>query len=165
MAFQRKRPDKPVTPDEALRKLENFCAYRERCPKEVRTRLAELGMRGEEGDQIFEVLRNDGFFDEERFAIAFAGGKFRINHWGKVRIRIELRMRDISPEVLERALDAIGEEEYQALLEQLWDKKKQQYEGDESARDKAIGALIRAGFEQPLFFQLARTQRSQEERQ
>ena len=162
MPFQRKRTDKPVTPDEALRKLENFCAYQERCPKEVRTRLADLGMHGEECEQIFEVLRNDGFFDEERFAIAFAGGKFRINHWGKVRIRMELKMRDISPEVLERALNAIGEEEYQASLEQLWDKKRQQYGSDASARDKAMAALIRAGFEQSLVFQLARNQRNQE---
>ena len=72
--FKTKRPDKPLTPDEALAKLEHFCAYRERCPKEVRAKLAELGVSGQDAVQIFEVLEGDGFFNEARFAMAYAGG-------------------------------------------------------------------------------------------
>ncbi len=152
MPFSKPKRDKPLTPDEALLKLENFCAYRERCPKEVRSKLAELGMRGEDAEQIFEVLRNDGFFNEERFALAFAGGKFRMNHWGRVRIRLELRMRDIAPDVIQQALDSIGEEEYLNLLKQLMEKKRRQYEGDAQEREKTAASLIRAGFEQELVF-------------
>lgn len=143
----------PLTTDEALMKLESFCAYRERCPKEVRARLAELGVRGETADQIFEVLREDGFFNEERFAVAFAGGKFRMNHWGRVRIRLELRMRDIAPDVLQLALDSIDEETYRVTLRELVEKKRTHYAADENAREKTIAALIRAGFEQDLVFQ------------
>jgi len=154
MAFRNspKYPTKPVTPDEALAKLEHFCAYRERCPKEVRTKLADLGLRGSDAEQIFEVLRDDGFFNEERFALAFAGGKFRMNHWGRVRIRLELRMRDISPDIVQQALDSIEEGEYLKLLEQLMEKKRRQYEGSDHAREKTAASLIRAGFEQELVF-------------
>jgi regulatory protein len=152
MPFQRKKLTRPLTPDEVLLKMEHFCAYRERCPKEVRARLAELGMRGEDAGQIFEVLRADGFFDEERFALAFAGGKFRGNYWGRVRIRGELKMRDIAPEVVARALDSIAEEDYLAVLKKLLDKKRQQYEGDDHARGKSAASLIRAGFEPELVF-------------
>jgi regulatory protein len=152
MPFQRKKLTRPLTPDEVLLKMEHFCAYRERCPKEVRARLAELGMRGEDAGQIFEVLRADGFFDEERFALAFAGGKFRGNYWGRVRIRGELKMRDIAPEVVARALDSIAEEDYLAVLKKLLDKKRQQYEGDDHAREKSAASLIRAGFEPELVF-------------
>ena len=153
MAFYKPaRTAKPLTPDDAIAKLENFCAYRERCPKEVRAKLTELGMRGSDAEQIFEVLREDGFFNEERFALAYAGGKFRINHWGRVRIRQELRMRDIAPAIVQKALDAIGETEYLNLLEQLMEKKRRQYENDDRAREKAAASLIRAGFEQELVF-------------
>lgn len=154
MAFHHKprRSDAPLSPDEALAKLEHFCAYRERCPKEVRTKLAELGVRGSDAEQIFEVLREDGFFNEKRFALAFAGGKFRMNHWGRVRIQQELRMRDIAPDVIRQALDSIDEAEYLKLLKQLLDKKRRQYEGDEHGREKAAASLIRAGFEQALVF-------------
>lgn len=154
MAFRNKprNSGKPLTPDEALTKLEHFCAYRERCPKEVRAKLAELGLKGGDAEQIFEVLREDGFFNEERFALAFAGGKFRVNHWGRVRIRLELRTRDIAPDVIQRALDSIDEQEYLKLIKQLLEKKRRQYEGDEHAREKSAASLIRAGFEQELVF-------------
>lgn len=153
MSFSKsKNPDKPLTPDEALAKLEHFCAYRERCPKEVRTKLAELGMRGRVAEEIFQVLQGDGFFNEERFAIAFAGGKFRMNHWGRVRIRMELRMREIAPILIQQALDSIDEAEYTRLLKQLLEKKRRQYETGDQAREKTAASLIRSGFEPELVF-------------
>lgn len=138
---------KSLTTDEALSKLEYYCAYQERCPKEVRAKLAALGVPHAAAEQIFEVLQADGFINEERFAMAFAGGKFRVNHWGRVRIRIELRMRHIAPELIEKAIDSIDEKAYSDLLQQLFEKKRAQYEGKEQARDKTAAALIRAGFE------------------
>ena len=152
MPFQRKKPTQPLTVDEALPKLENFCAYRDRCPKEVRTRLTELGIRGAEAEQIFERLREDGFFDEQRFALAFAGGKFRMNHWGRMRIRQELRMRDIDPQIIKQALASIEEEPYLQTLQDLLEKRRQHYAGDEHAREKTAAALIRNGFESELVF-------------
>ena len=154
MAFYKsKRHEKTLTLDEALAKLEHFCAYQERCPKEVRNKLAQLGMRGETADQIFGVLQSDGFFDEKRFAIAYAGGKFRINRWGRVRIRQELYMRDISPAVIAEALETIDEAAYLETLKQQLEKKRGQYGADDPrAREKTAAALIRAGFEQELVF-------------
>lgn len=151
--FKTKRPDKPLTTDEALAKLEHFCAYRERCPKEVRTKLAELGVTGKDAAQIFEVLQEDGFFNEARFAMAYAGGKFRINHWGRIRIRQELKMRDIAPDLVQQALDSIDETEYLKLLKQLLEKKRSQYKDDDRAREKTAASLIRSGFEPELVFQ------------
>ncbi|MBC7776628.1 MAG: RecX family transcriptional regulator [Phycisphaerae bacterium] len=142
----------PLTPDEALQKMERFCAYRERCPKEVRSKLAELGLSHTDAEQIYNVLLEDKFFDEERFAMAFAGGKFRYNNWGRVRIRQELRMRDISPALVSQALDSIDQTEYETLLQKLLDKKRQQYANDDNAREKTAASLIRAGFEMELVF-------------
>ncbi|MFN0034688.1 MAG: regulatory protein RecX [Saprospiraceae bacterium] len=141
---------KPLTPDEALQKMERFCAYRERCPKEVRSKLAELGLTRADAEQIFEVLREDGFFNEERFAMAFAGGKFRYNYWGRVRIRQELQLRYIAPALVSQALDSIDETEYETVLQKMLGKKREQYAGDENAREKIAASLMRAGFEMEL---------------
>lgn len=150
--FKTKSPTKPLTPDEALAKLEHFCAYRERCPKEVRSKLAALGIHGQVAEQIFESLREDGFFNEERFALAYAGGKFRINHWGRVRIRQELRMREITEPVIRQALSSIDDVEYVTLLKQQLEKKRRQYDRDEHTREKTAASLIRSGFEPELVF-------------
>lgn len=153
---KRKQPEKAITPDEALAKLEHFCAYRERCPQEVYRKLAELGIRGETADQIYQVLEGDGFVEEERFARAFAGGKFRVNRWGKVRIRLELQRRGIAPRLIGIALDAIGETEYVAVLCELIGKKRAQNDrlsDDPVWRSKVAASLIRAGFEPELVYQ------------
>lgn len=147
-----KYPPAPLTPDEALQKMERFCAYRERCPKEVRSKLAEFGLSRADAEQIYQVLEEDKFFNEARFAMAFAGGKFRYNYWGRVRIRQELKMRSISPELIVQALDSIDQEEYEALIHKLLDKKREQYAGDDNAREKTAASLIRAGFEMDLVF-------------
>lgn len=143
---------KPLTPDEALQKLERFCAYRERCPKEVRSKLAECGLNRSDAEQIYLVLQEDNFFNETRFALAFAGGKFRYNNWGRVRIRQELRMRDISPTIITEALDSIDQAEYEALIQKLLDKKRTQYADEVNAREKTAASVIRAGFEMDLVF-------------
>lgn len=141
-----------LTPDELLARMEHYCAYRERCPKEVRSKLQELGADAKLARQIFDLLQSERFFDEQRFAAGFAGGKFRYNHWGKLRINLELRRRDISAACIREALDAIEEEEYLAVLDKLLDKKLHQNKGDEQARDKTAASLIRAGFEPDLVF-------------
>ena len=143
---------KPLTPDEALQKMERFCVYRERCPKEVRSKLAECGLSHVDAEQIFQVLQEDKFFNEERFAMAFAGGKFRCNNWSRVRIRQELQMRDISPTLVSQALESIDQTEYEALIQKLLDKKREQYANDLNAREKTAASVIRAGFEMELVF-------------
>jgi regulatory protein len=142
----------PLTADEILAKMEHFCAYQERCSKEVLQKLAELGALPEDKAQILQVLSGDGFYDDARFAHAYAGGKFRIKHWGRNRIRIELRMRDLPANLIESALESIPEADYLKVLEELVDKKKVQYEGDPQIREKIINALMRVGFEFDLIF-------------
>ncbi|MBK9336581.1 MAG: RecX family transcriptional regulator [Lewinellaceae bacterium] len=151
MAFE-KQPEKTWTTDEALARMENYCAYRERCPQEVRRKMAELGLEGETAEQIWQVLIGEGFVNEERFARAFAGGKFRVNHWGRVRIRLELRQRAIASDLIVQALETIDEAEYLAVLLDTLEKKRRQYRSDPNARAKTAAALIRAGFEPELVF-------------
>lgn len=157
-SFQKIEKTEPLTPDEALSKLENFCAYRERSPREVAEKLSELGIAGEDAEQVLQVLAGDGFFNEERFARAFAGGKFRINEWGRVKIRQELRQRGIAPRLVEQVLEEeILENDYRRVLQKLADKKLASLPDDENLFQKKqkIGAfLMRCGFEQELIFEV-----------
>lgn len=150
-----KQSEQAITPDEALAKLEYFCAYRERCPQEVRRKMTELGIHGETAEQIYTVLETDGFFNEARFATAFAGGKFRVNQWGRIRIRLELQRRGIAPRLIREALETIEEEEYLNVLKRLIEKRREQGPAamDAAAKAKTATALIRSGFEPELVFQ------------
>lgn len=156
MAFQRRKPfaNTPIDPRTAQDRLERFCAFRERSPKEVRQKIAELGLKDDAADQLFDYLQEERFFNEERFAHAFAGGKFRGNHWGRVRIRMELQhTHGIRKALIEEALDALPEAEYRATLQGLLQKKRAQYSADDpNARQKTAASAIRAGFEPELVF-------------
>lgn len=154
--LRRRPPTTPLTPDEALRKLETFCAYRDRTGAEVRARLAELGVGGETAEEIFGLLRDEGFFDETRFARAYVRGKLNSNHWGRVRIRIELKRKGIDPDTIRQVMaEEIDETEYTALAQRLIEKKRLSYQADDPlAAQKAAASLIRAGFEPELVFRL-----------
>ncbi|MFM2138258.1 MAG: hypothetical protein RJA57_565 [Bacteroidota bacterium] len=108
-----------LSPEQALPKLRHYCAYQERCHQEVRDKLFELGVRVREHDTIIASLIEDNYLNEERFAVAFAGGKWRIKRWGRVRIRYELRQRQVSEYCIRKALKEIDEEEYREVLRKL----------------------------------------------
>lgn len=107
---------KYVSLKEALQKIKAFCAYQERCHFEVKGKLFDYGLSVNEVDEIVLVLIEENYLNEERFAIMFAGGKFRIKQWGKVKIRYELKSKQISPINIKKALAQIDEEDYLKTL-------------------------------------------------
>lgn len=104
---------------ELIQKAERFCAYQERCHKEVAQKLYELGAFAQESDEIIAHLIQNNFLNEERFARSFVRGKHRIKKYGKVRIINELKFRNISKYNIEKALQEISDEEYQASFDEL----------------------------------------------
>lgn len=155
MGFQRKwrsAIDKPLTPDEAMVKLERFCLFRERCPQEVKDKIKELRLSDELGDTLFHTLMEDRYFEEQRFTSLYVRSK--IKSWGKIRVRLELQLRKIHPDCIEQAFQEIDEEAYRNTVVRQLTKKLQQWVGDPQARQKAAAAVIRMGFESDLVFSL-----------
>ncbi|HRV55924.1 MAG TPA: regulatory protein RecX [Mangrovimonas sp.] len=111
------------TVDEAQKAMEIFCAYQERCHYEVRKKLREMRMIPQAIDHILTQLIESNYLNEERFAKAFARGKFRIKHWGKNRILRELKFREISKYNIESALKEIPQQDYLDALDALAKKK------------------------------------------
>jgi len=122
--MQKKITPKYLSKEAALKKLQNFCAYQERCQTEVRTKLIELGIYGDTLEEIISELISDDFINEERFAATFAGGKFRIKQWGKIKIVQALKAKKISDYCIRKALEKeIIDEDYAETLKKLIQKK------------------------------------------
>jgi regulatory protein len=116
------QPKKRLTPHAALLSLQRFCAYQDRCHEEVRSRLKELGVWGNDLELIIVELIEDNFLDEERFAKSYTRGKFRIKNWGKIRIVQELKKRKISDYCIKQGLLEISDDDYLLTIAKLQEK-------------------------------------------
>lgn len=114
---------KKVTPSEALSKVYNYCAYQERSHREVKEKLFSYGLHSDEVEQILSKLITDGFLNEVRFAKAFAGGKFRMQKWGRIKIENELNALGLSRNCIRSGMKEILDDDYQKTLQQLLKKK------------------------------------------
>ena len=118
-----KKNDIIITPAIAFEKMKSWCAYQERSQKDAKGKLYELGIKGEEADAIIAELITENFINEERFAKALANGKFRIKHWGKIKIRGALRQHQVTDYCIKTALNNIDEKEYEAVIIKVIEKK------------------------------------------
>lgn len=143
---------KQLTKEQALQKLRHYCAYQERSHSEVRDKLYQLGVWKKDHDEIIASLIEDNYLNEERFAIAFAGGKFRMKHWGRVKIRYELKQKQVSEYSIKKAMKEIKEEDYLKLLEKLAGDKYASLKSEQYLvrKKKTQDYLMQRGFEPEL---------------
>ena len=143
---------KKLTPEQALQKLKHYCAYQERCHSEVKEKLYSLGVWKNEHDGIISTLIEEDYLNEERFAIAFAGGKFRMNQWGRIKIKYELRQRQVSDYSIKKAVQQIKETEYSAMLKKLAKEKYASLKNEQQLirKKKTMDYLLQKGFEMEL---------------
>src|SRR3989442_13610445 len=111
------------TPTEAVERMKKYCAYQERSHSEVRSKLLELGMRGNDLENVIVRLIEEGFLNEERFAVAYGGGKFRMKNWGKKKIEQHLKAKGVSDYSIKQAVKGINDDDYKKSLQQLLQKK------------------------------------------
>jgi regulatory protein len=145
------RKKKRYTPGEGLKKAQAYCAYQERCQQEVRNKLYEWGLWPNDIEKIISDLITDNFLNEERFAKIYAGGKFRIKKWGRNRIILELKKRNISDYCVNRAMKEL-DENYQETLKKIILKKRQEIKEKNSLKKqyKIAQYAISRGFEPEL---------------
>ena len=140
--------------EQAIQRIRHYCAYQERAQQEVRDKLYELGMTKDEVEEIMSDLIADNFLNEERFAVQFAGGHFRIKGWGKVKIQHALQQKRVSSYNIKIGLKAIDEDAYLKTLQQLATKKWNSLKGERalSRMAKTYAFLHQRGFE-PILYQ------------
>jgi regulatory protein len=152
--YEETKPKKRLTPNQALIKAESTCAYQERCQQEMRDKLYEWGLHSADVENIIAKLITDNFLNEERFANAYAGGKFRIKKWGRVKIKLELKKRKISDYCIKKAMQEIDDSDYIKTLKDLIAKKSKEIKGgkDYQRKYKIAKYIASRGFEQDLIW-------------
>ena len=110
-------------PEQSLPKIKQYCAYQERCHMEVREKLYSFGLHKNEVDEIISTLITENYLNEERFAIHFAGGKFRMKQWGKIKIKQALKNKQVSEYCIRKALKEIDNNEYRKAFFKLAEQK------------------------------------------
>ena len=148
---------KTYTLQEATKKLEHYCAYQERCHKEVRQKLETMYMIPEAIDVIIVHLIEHNFLNEARFAKAYVSGKFKIKKWGRRRLTYELKKKDIGKVNINQALTEIGNEEYIGVFNDLAEKKANSIKESNiyKKRKKLIDYLHYRGWEMHLVYEKA----------
>lgn len=148
-----------LTPEQAYVKIRHFCAFQERTHQEVKMKLHSYGIGWTEIGEIASKLIEEGFLNEERFAMAFVGGKFRIKQWGRKKIEQELKKKQVSGYNIRLALrDAIDLEEYEKtmlkIIEKKWFAIKPETDSMFIKKSKTQSYLYQRGFEQDLIVKL-----------
>jgi regulatory protein len=135
-----------------LLKLRHYCAYQERSHSEVKTKSLELGLRGDEIDEAIAALIADNFLNEERFARAYAGGKFRSQKWGRKKILAGLKQHQVSTYCIKKGMEEIDDENYMNVLQSLIEKKYASLKGEQYLKRqyKTTQYLLQKGYEPDL---------------
>jgi regulatory protein len=150
------RKSKKIAPEEARQKIYRYCAYQERCHQEVKAKLFDYGINRQDTDEIMTDLITAGYLNEERFAKAFAGGKFRMKNWGRVKIERELEIRGLTPACIRSGLNEIEDKSYQEVLRKLIQNKTDQLKEPNEfiKKDKIASYVIQKGFEPDLVWRI-----------
>lgn len=147
----------PITPDEAVARLERYCAYQDRYAREIEQKMREYHLEPADAEIILRYLIEEKFIDDGRYADAFVRGKVRQNHWGLVKVRQALRAKGIDMAHVDAAIENLPKAEYRQILDaELLKRWKEARTSDKHLRrQKAIQSVIRAGFEPEYVFEAA----------
>ncbi len=146
-----------LTKEQAHQKAKHYCAYQERCHSEVKEKLYSFGLRKTDVEELLSKLIEENYLNEERFAVQFTGGRFRMKQWGRVKIRYELKQKQVSEYVIRKALKTIDEDDYQSTLFKLYEQKQQQLSSEKNIfikKRKLQDYLLQKGYEMQLINEL-----------
>lgn len=141
------------TPEQSLPKIKHYCAYQERSHKETRDKLYSYGLNKKEVEETISMLIIENYLNEERFAKHFSGGKFRMKGWGKNKIKQALKFKQVSDYCIKKALEEIGDEEYEKTFQTLVAQKLITLKSEKNIfvkKRKLNDFLFQRGFENEL---------------
>ena len=145
---------KQLSKEQALQKARHYCGYQERSHTEVKEKLYSYGLRKTDVEEIMSVLIEENYLNEERYATMFAGGKFRMKQWGRVKIKYELKQKRVSEYCIKKAMKEIDEDDYLDTLDKLasikWNSVKGEGVNHFVKMSKTTDYLLQKGFEMEL---------------
>ena len=147
---------KPLSPDQILDKMAKYCAYQERCVKDVTDKLKTFDLPEKDRQEILNYLIENRFVNDERFAYCFVKGKINQSGWGVNKIRFHLIQKGIAKELIDEALQSFDQEAYrQRLVEVLETKAKTVKAANEFEKNRKLAAYaMQKGFEANLVWEV-----------
>ncbi len=127
----------PLSEKEALQKAMRICSTQEKCTYDILKKFQLWGITRDKSKELIDKLIDDKFIDNERYTMFFVKDKFRINKWGRVKIRFQLKQKGISDELINKSLQQITDEDYKEVLHAILKKKLKSLKTDNNP--KAIG--------------------------
>ena len=140
--------------DIVLKKLLHYCSYQDRCTQEVRTKLASFDIADSDKEKIMQVLVDEGFIDDERYASTFVRSKIHLKKWGVNKIRMSLKMKGVSDEIIQNALSEIDPEIYREELVKVLKTKKINESDPYKRNAKLAQYAMQKGYEPGLVWEL-----------
>ena len=139
-----------------LAKMQNYCSYQERSFFDVKTKLISWNVQEKIMDKIISKLVDQDYLNEERYAKAFTGGKFRINKWGKNKIINELHKKQIPDIYIQIGINEIDDNEYFNTLKEIISKKDANLKiaNQEKRMQKLANYAISRGFDRGIVWKV-----------
>jgi regulatory protein len=140
---------KRLTKEQALQKLRFYCRYQQRCHSEIKQKLFELGINKKDHDELIGELIKENCLNDERFAVAFVSGRFRLKQWGRKKIQQGLKEKRVGDEIAQKALAQINEKDYIAILNKLAKEKYASLKHEQYLvrKKKTMDYLMQKGYE------------------
>ena len=145
------------TNDAILKKVLHYCAYQDRCTQEVRIKLATFDMPDSEKDKFLKLLVDEGYLDDERYASTFVRSKIHLKKWGVNKIKMALKMKGISDEIIANALSEIDPEIYREELIKVLKAKKINELDPYKRKAKLAQYAMQKGYEPTLVWDVIRS--------
>lgn len=142
---------------EVYQKISAWCAYQDRCHAEVREKLYGYELKTDDINEIISKLIQDNFLNEERFARSYAGGKFRIKKWGRKKILMGLKQKQVSANCIKLGMKEINDQDYENTMLDLIEKRNRELDKEQNdyiRNNKVAEYLIRRGFESDMVWDL-----------
>jgi regulatory protein len=141
-----------LTPEQAFQKIKQYCAYQERSHQSTKEKLFSMGLYKKDVEVLLSQLIEENYLNEQRYALQFVGGHFRIKKWGKIKITAALKQQKVSSYNIQKALDEIDQTAYLSCLQRLasvkWNTIKK--ETVLTKKIKTTSYLLQKGYESNL---------------
>ncbi len=148
---------KSYTFEEIKQKLVNYCVYQDRCHSEVEQKMRDFLLIPEAKDEIFLYLIKENYLNEERFTRSYIRGKFYIKHWGRNKIRINLKQKGITEKLIAKSMNEIDEQDYLDSVNKIYQDYYSKQKGlrDYQKKSKTIKHLMSKGYEYEIIMEVS----------
>lgn len=140
--------------DTTLKKVLHFCSYQDRCQSEVKMKISSFDISSSDKEKIMQLLIDEGFIDDNRFARTFVRSKIHLKKWGVNKIKMALKQKGVSDEVIHGALSEIDPDVYRDELLKLLKSKRINEPDDFKRRAKLAQYGIQKGYEPNLVWEV-----------